>query len=173
MRRILYPKIYVDSLLKIPLEEMKRRKIKAFIFDLDNTVTEWNSNDLRQEVVAWFALIKKHGFKACILSNNGEERIRQVAQQLDIPFIHRAQKPRRGAFYRAISMMKTEPEEVAVIGDQIFTDVFGGNRAGLYTILVKPLGRKEFLGTKISRGMEIFVLHRLRKHLDADSPYVK
>lgn len=173
MRRILYPNIYVDSLLEIPLEELKQRNIKAFVFDLDNTVTEWNSNDLRPEVVKWFSLIRQYGFKACILSNNGAERISQVAQQLDIPFIHRAQKPRRAAFYRAVTLMQVQPEEVAVIGDQIFTDVLGGNRAGLYTILVRPMARREFLGTKISRGMEVFVLHRLRKHLDSNSPYVK
>jgi predicted HAD superfamily phosphohydrolase YqeG len=61
--------------------------------------------------------------------------------------------------------MEVKPAEVAVIGDQIFTDVLGGNRSGLYTILVKPLAKKEFYGTKISRAMEFFILHRYnRKH---------
>ncbi|MEA1961846.1 MAG: YqeG family HAD IIIA-type phosphatase [Bacillota bacterium] len=173
MRRILYPKIYVDSLLSIPLEELQQTKIKAFIFDLDNTVTEWNSNQLRPEIVEWFGQLKENGFQACILSNNGAERVQKVAEQLDIPFIHRAQKPRRSAFYRAVELMQVEPDEVAVIGDQVFTDVLGGNRAGLYTILVRPLHRKEFLGTKFSRGMEVFVLHRMRKHLKNGSPYVQ
>ncbi|WP_242848766.1 HAD hydrolase-like protein [Syntrophomonas palmitatica] len=59
--------------------------------------------------------------------------------------------------------MQAEASTTAVIGDQIFTDVLGGNRAGLYTILVTPLARREFMGTKISRSMEFFVLRRLKK----------
>jgi HAD superfamily phosphatase (TIGR01668 family) len=159
--------------MDIPLGDLKKSKIKAFIFDLDNTVTEWNSNDLSQEVMDWFSLLKEYGFKACILSNNGAQRVLKVAQQLELPFIHRAKKPRRSAFFRAVDLMQVAPEEVAVIGDQIFTDVLGGNRAGLYTILVRPLNHREFIGTKFSRGMEVLVLHRLRKHLEAGSGYIR
>lgn len=163
MANLLYPQIYVDSLLEVPLEDLKKKKIKAFILDLDNTLTEWNSNELRQEITEWFINIKQLGFKACILSNNGEQRIIKVAEQLGIPFIHRAKKPRRGAFYRALDLMEVQREETAVIGDQIFTDILGGNRAGLFTILVRPITRKEFLGTKFSRAIEFFVLRRIRK----------
>lgn len=160
---ILYPDLYVDSLLDIPLTELQRKNIKAFILDLDNTITEWNSNHIREEIVTWFKSILDQGFKACILSNNGQERVVQVAQSLGIPFISRAQKPRRGAFRRAVSLMGVKAEETAVIGDQIFTDVLGGNRAGLFTILVVPIARREFVGTKFSRAMEYFVLRRLNK----------
>lgn len=163
MANILYPCLYVDSLLDIPLEELENRGIRAFILDLDNTITEWNSNDLRSEVEEWFRLIKERGFQACILSNNAEQRIVQVASRLGIPFIHRARKPRRGSFLRAVSLMGVNPEETAVIGDQIFTDILGGNRSRLFTILVRPLAKKEFYGTKISRAMEFFVLRRLKR----------
>ncbi len=163
MANILYPGLYVDSLLDIPLDELNNRGIKAFILDLDNTITEWNSNDVRFEVEEWFKLIKEQGYKACILSNNAERRIIQVADRLGIPFIHRARKPRRGSFLRAVALMEVNAAEAAVIGDQIFTDVLGGNRSGLFTILVKPLDKREFYGTKISRVMEIFVLRRLRR----------
>lgn len=161
--RMLYPDLYVDSLLDIPLGQLQDKNIKAFILDLDNTITEWNSNHIREEIGTWFASIRSQGFKACILSNNGQERVLQVAESLGIPFIHRAQKPRRGAFHRAVSLMGVKAEETAVIGDQIFTDVLGGNRAGLYTILVVPIARREFVGTKFSRAMEYFVLRRLNK----------
>jgi len=166
MANLLYPRLYVDSLLDIPLDELKKMGIRAFILDLDNTITEWNSNDLRLEVENWFKLIKQQGFKACILSNNAEQRIIQVADKLGIPFVHRARKPRRGSFYKAVNLMGVENQETAVIGDQIFTDILGGNRAELFTILVKPLAKREFYGTKISRTMEFFVLPRLRRHLD-------
>jgi len=169
MLKLFYPRIYVKSILDIPLDKLKELKIKAFILDLDNTVTEWNSNHVRNEIAEWFAMIKREGFKACILSNNYEQRVQAIAENLGIPFIHRAQKPRRKSFYRAISLLGVTPQETAVIGDQIFTDILGGNRAGLFTILVAPLNRKEFLGTKISRSFEYFLLRRLKKKAQKDN----
>jgi hypothetical protein len=83
-KNILYPDLYVDSLLDIPLDQLKDNNIKAFILDLDNTITEWNSNYIREEVGAWFSAIISQGFKACILSNNGQERVVRVAESLGI-----------------------------------------------------------------------------------------
>jgi HAD superfamily phosphatase (TIGR01668 family) len=161
--------MYVDSLLDIPLPELWDKNIRAFILDLDNTITEWNSNELKHEVENWFELIKSMGFQACILSNNGKKRTVQIADRLGIPFIHRARKPRRHSFLRAAALMGTKPDETAVIGDQVFTDVLGGNRAGLFTILIKPLSRREFIGTKFARSMEFFVLRSLRHKLDRET----
>lgn len=163
MSNILYPDIYVDSILDIPLDKLQQLNIKAFILDLDNTLTEWNSNELKDDIVAWFDEIKSRDLKACILSNNGEKRVITVAQRLGIPYLFRAQKPRRRAFRQAVALMGLNSSEVAVIGDQIFTDILGGNRAGLFTVLVVPIAKREFIGTKVSRCMEFFVLHRLRR----------
>ncbi|MGI5921013.1 MAG: YqeG family HAD IIIA-type phosphatase [Syntrophomonadaceae bacterium] len=165
MPGILFPDIYVKSILDIPLDQLQQANIRAFILDLDNTITEWNSNKLSKEIIAWFDLIKSRGFKACILSNNGEQRVITVARRLDIPYIFRAQKPRRRAFQKAVALMGLNNSEVAVIGDQIFTDILGGNRAGLFTILVVPIAKREFAGTKISRCMEFFVLRRFKHKL--------
>ncbi|MGI5912798.1 MAG: YqeG family HAD IIIA-type phosphatase [Syntrophomonadaceae bacterium] len=165
MFKLLYPRLYVDSILDIPIERMGEMNITAFIFDLDNTVTEWNSQKICEEIIQWFSLIKQQGFKACILSNNCEQRVLAVAKSLDIPYVHRAQKPRRGGYQRALSLMNVAALNTAVIGDQIFTDVLGGNRAGLFTILVKPIARKEFFGTKISRSMECLVLSQLKRKI--------
>lgn len=162
MTTLLRPQLYVGSLLDIPLDKLRSRKIRAFIVDLDNTITEWNSRELRTEIASWFDSIKNQGFKACILSNNNEARIKEVAVRLGIPFIYRAKKPLRRSFRRALQIMSVNAGEAAVIGDQIFTDILGGNRAGLYTILVKPLARREFMGTKISRALELLVLRYLR-----------
>lgn len=166
MFNLLYPRIYVDTLLDIPVEKLRKQNISAFILDLDNTITEWNSNEIRAEVEAWFARIKMEGFKSCILSNNGEHRIRAVADRLDVPFICRAAKPRRSSFNRAVELMGVSAAQTAVVGDQIFTDILGGNRAGLFTILVKPLARREFVGTKINRTLELLILHCLLKKAD-------
>lgn len=159
----LYPDLYVASLADIPVEALKNRDIKALILDLDNTITTWNSDVVETQVGEWFKAIKAAGFKACILSNNKAKRCLAVANYLGIPFIHEAKKPRRAAFYRAMKLMAVGPEQTAVVGDQIFTDVLGGNRAGLFTILVIPLAKKEFMGTKISRAMEEVVLYRLKR----------
>lgn len=162
---LLYPRIYADSLLDIPLDQLRGLNITAFIVDLDNTITEWNSNEISSEIEEWFRYIQSQGFKACILSNNGERRIKNVADRLGIAFIHRAAKPRRGAFHRAIYIMGVTAAQTAVIGDQIFTDILGGNRAGLVTILVKPLARREFVGTKINRLLEMLLVgHQRRKN---------
>ena len=163
MLELFYPCLYVDSLLDIPLDRLRERGIEALIIDLDNTITEWNSNELTTEVMEWFSLRKAEGFKFCILSNNGEQRIRKVADKLDIPFIHRAAKPRRGFFHQAVDLMVVDSNQTAVVGDQIFTDILGGNRAGLYTILVKPLASREFVGTKINRALELLILRQLNK----------
>lgn len=159
----LFPDIYVDTILDVPLADLKVRGIKGFIIDLDNTTTHWNSNQLTPEVMEWFENLKDLGLKACFLSNNGEERVLGVAGGLAVPYVFRAQKPRRGGYRRAMQVMGTTAAETAVIGDQIYTDILGGNRAGLFTILVKPIHHREFMGTKISRMFERPVLWRIRR----------
>lgn len=163
MFKKLYPCLYVNSLQEIPLKELKALEKRALILDLDNTVTEWNSNYIATEIAAWFANLQAQGFKACLLSNNTESRVAAVADSLGIPYVCRAQKPRRGAFYRALALLEVEAAETVVVGDQVFTDVLGGNRAGLYTILVSPLASREFMGTKMTRSLEFFVLRRIKK----------
>ena len=164
MGSFLYPDMYIDSILEVPLDYLKSQGIRAFIMDLDNTVTEWNSNYITPEVGQWFITINKLDIKACIISNNSEKRVLPVAGALNIPYVYRAKKPRRTAFLRAMNILQTGPLHTAVIGDQIFTDIWGGNRAGAYTILVTPIANKEFAGTKISRCLETFILRKLTKY---------
>lgn len=162
----LLPDIYVNTILDIPLDKLVERGIRAFIIDLDNTTTHWNSNEITKEVRAWFSRLRELGLKACFLSNNGEERVLAVARNLGVPYVYRAQKPRRGGYRRAMEAMGSTSGETAVIGDQIYTDILGGNRAGLFTILVKPIHTREFAGTKISRMFERPVLRVIRKRVD-------
>lgn len=159
----LFPDIYVDTILDIPIEELAARGIRAFIIDLDNTTTHWNSNELTPEVREWFARLGSLGLKACFLSNNGEQRVLAVARSLDLPYVFRAQKPRRGGYRLAMEAMGSDTWCTAVIGDQIYTDILGGNRTGLLTILVKPIHTREFMGTKISRMFEGPVLRQIHR----------
>ncbi|CEP66026.1 HAD-superfamily hydrolase,subfamily IIIA [Moorella glycerini] len=154
MLKLLQPDLYVRSLRDIPLAALKVRGIRGLIIDLDNTVTEWGRATLDVEVYRWFAELKDQGLKACLVSNNRSSRVQKVATALGIPAISRAGKPRRRAFYQAMAVMDTGVGSTAVIGDQVFTDVLGGNRLGLYTVLVMPINRREFIGTRMMRQVE-------------------
>lgn len=161
MLKKLKPKLYVDSIYHIDFEKLKRRGISGIIIDLDNTITEWDNPRLSDQTFDWFIKMKHAGLKACIASNNNHDRVVKAVEKLDIPYVAKAKKPRRGAFKKAMEMMKTKPEQTAVVGDQIFTDILGGNRLNLFTILVVPINTKEFIGTRLVRIMERRVLKSL------------
>lgn len=166
MLRYLRPDLYVKSLQDVPLEYLGRRGIKGLIIDLDNTVTQWGRASLDTRVQDWFKNLRAYGLGACLLSNNRQKRVQVIAQDLGIPAIFRAGKPRARAFRQAMDLLGTSPAETAVIGDQIFTDVLGGNLLDLYTILVVPLDKREFIGTRVIRLVERLVL----KWLDLGEP---
>ncbi|NLU49896.1 MAG: YqeG family HAD IIIA-type phosphatase [Syntrophomonadaceae bacterium] len=171
MQKIFYPDIYVDSVLDIPLDCLRNTNITSLILDLDNTITEWNSNRLAPEIAAWISDTKNKGFKVCIVSNNNEKRVLGVAEVLDIPCVCRAGKPLARAFRRALAKLGATPHETAMVGDQIFTDILGGNLMGMITILVSPINKREFMGTRIMRQVEKLVLTRLPTRMEKDRPY--
>jgi HAD superfamily phosphatase (TIGR01668 family) len=158
---LLQPKKIYRSVFEISFEDLQKGGVRGVIVDLDNTLTEWQNPELSQEAVDWLMRLRKAGFQVCLVSNNSPRRVEEVAQRLGLPFVARAQKPRRKSFRRALEIMKTRPEETAVIGDQIFTDILGGNRLGLYTILVPPISDKEFIGTRLVRIIERWVIQHL------------
>lgn len=164
MFKILRPNFYVAHLRDIPLTKLKSDGIKGLIIDLDNTITHWNSNELDQEIFSWFEELNTHQFKTCLVSNNNHERVLEVAAQLSVPFVPSAGKPFRKAFIKGMEVLNTGPEETAVIGDQIFTDVLGGNRSDLLTILVMPLDKNEFIGTRFMRQLEKLVLKKISRN---------
>jgi len=160
--RLLCPNALVESLFDIDFEQLKNQGIKGIIFDLDNTIIPWDSSDMCPTICAWLEQVAAQGFKISIVSNNWHKRVRKIAQRLDVPFVARAYKPAKNGFRRALSVMSLGANEAAVVGDQLFTDVLGGNRLGLCTIWVKPLNPQEFVGTKIQRYMERWAVKLLR-----------
>lgn len=157
----LKPKLYVDSIYEIDFAKLKEKGIKGIIIDLDNTITGWDNPNLPDKAFTWFKKMKKAGIKACIVSNNNHQRVESAVAKLGIPYVAKAQKPRRGAFRKAMDILKVGSTEIAVVGDQIFTDILGGNRLNLFTILVVPIASNEFIGTKIVRLVEKRVLKAL------------
>jgi len=162
--KLLCPAEHVESVVSIDVAKLKERRISALLLDLDNTLVPWQSYDVAPEIEAWISEAARQGMKFCIVSNTRTPtRLQSLAAELGLPFVRRGAKPRRGGFREALSILGAETAHAAVIGDQIFTDILGGNRLGLYTILVRPLHPREFVGTKVSRFFERLVLRLLER----------
>ena len=162
MYHLLCPRLMTDSVYHIDFGALRSQGIRGIIFDLDNTIIPWDSAAMCPELSQWFQKLLMNDFKVVIVSNNWHKRVKAIADLFGIPFVSRARKPAKSGFRQALARMDMEPAEVAVIGDQLFTDVLGGNRLGLYTIWVKPINTKEFVGTRITRQFEKLAVHILK-----------
>ena len=160
MSSIFKPDLCLDSIFDLNADHLQSLGIKGIITDMDNTLVSWSDRTVYPRLVNWLNKLKEDGFQLHIVSNNSRERGGQVAKELGLPAIWYAIKPSRRSFRKAIKRMSLKPEEVAVIGDQLFTDVLGGNRLGLYTILVTPICEKEFIWTRMIRLLERVLLGR-------------
>lgn len=157
--KLLCPGEFVESVTQIDVKKLKSRQITALLVDLDNTLVPWQSYDIAQEVVKWIREAEQQGMEFCIVSNTRSRgRLKRLASIIGVPFVERSLKPRRAGFYEALKLLNVNMDNAAVIGDQIFTDILGGNRLGMHTILVRPLHPREFFGTKISRLFEKAIL---------------
>ncbi len=160
------PDYCLPSIFEIPLPELRQRGVKALIFDLDNTLTDHDNPEFPPATLSWLAHLAACDLRACLLSNNRGQRVDQAARKLGIPFVANACKPRRSGFLRAFNLLEVKPAQAAVVGDQIFTDIWGGNQAGAITILVNPVSGHELWGTRhISRRAERLVWRFVRKNM--------
>lgn len=157
------PHLYLASVFDIDLDRLGGCGIRGIILDLDNTLVQWNHPEPTEPLLAWLERVRAAGFQACIVSNNSSDRVASFVRSLDVPGIPKAIKPRRGSFRRAMRLMGTTPADTAVVGDQIFTDILGARRLGLFTILVHPVSRREFVGTRVVRALEGLWLRHLQR----------
>lgn len=149
-----FPDKYVDSVFLIPLKELKQININTLIFDIDNTLVPYFIEVADKKITNFFDSLKKEGFKIGVLSNNNEKRVSFFCENLNICFIYKAGKPGIKGITNLMNKLKSSNENTALIGDQIFTDVWCGKRKGIYTILVKPVSSKDEWITKVKRGLE-------------------
>lgn len=157
MGRWLRPDAEADSIYAVDPSALRARGIRGVILDLDNTIVPWGAWDVPAALGPWIAAARSAGLRLCIVSNNAGARVAHLAAALDLPAVPGAWKPRRRALRRALGLMGTAPDATALIGDQVFTDVLGGNRLGLHTILVRPQARREFVLTRLTRLAERLV----------------
>jgi len=156
---ILKPKVYVDSICNIDLKKLKKaKKIKGIIVDLDNTLVAWGQKEVSQKNIGWVNEAKKLGLKICIVSNTNSKRVAELAKIFDVPYYSKYFKPFSVAFNNGLKILDTKKSETVVIGDQIFTDIWGGNRLKLLTILVVPIVKKDSIGTFLHRNLEKIII---------------
>ncbi|MBM7701446.1 YqeG family HAD IIIA-type phosphatase [Metabacillus iocasae] len=163
MLNFFLPNEHVKSIFHITPQMLKDKGVKGIITDLDNTLVEWDRPEATPELIEWFKVMQESGIKVTIVSNNVEKRVRLFSDPIGIPFVYEAKKPMRRAFRRAIKDMSLQNDEVVVIGDQLLTDVLGGNRLGLYTILVVPVAQTDGFVTKFNRRMERRILGWMKR----------
>ncbi|WP_276356329.1 YqeG family HAD IIIA-type phosphatase [Cohnella caldifontis] len=160
----LLPDQIVKTVYDIDLDELKTRGVQGIITDLDNTLVSARTPLATPELVAWLDAVRERGFKVVILSNNNLHRVGKFAEPLGIPYVYMARKPAVRAFHRALEKLRLPPEQAVVVGDQMMTDMLGGRRAGLRTILVSPIAMaEEGIMTRINRRIENIALKRLRR----------
>jgi len=149
-----FPKMMVKTVADIDLALLVERGIKGLIVDIDNTLVANHVKEAGEDTVKWVEKAKKLGLKVCLVSNAPKIRVVRFNEKLCLPVIYRAIKPMKRPFKHALRILKLEHLEVAVIGDQIFTDIYGGNRFGMFTILVNPLDGNESMIGRIKRIAE-------------------
>lgn len=157
------PDQHVQNILDITPEMLVERGVKGIITDLDNTLVEWDRPEATPELIKWFTSIKEKGILITIVSNNTQHRVKSFSDPVGIPFIYSARKPMTKAFKRALHDMKLKNEQVVVIGDQLLTDVLGGNRLGLHTILVVPVASSDGFWTRFNRKIERIILSWMKR----------
>lgn len=153
-----YPDYYCDKVTDITIDLLKENHIKGMMLDVDNTLIDFDRN-LLEGIEEWIQEIKQNDIKCIILSNSNKvDKVTMVAKKLDLPYIFFATKPLKRGFNKAQKELGLESENIAVVGDQIFTDVIGANRSKMFSILVNPIAKKDIWVTKLKRPIEEFII---------------
>lgn len=160
---IFYPNADFKKVSHITIDFLNKNKIKALILDVDNTLIDYYKN-LPDETIDWAQNLKKQNIKLYILSNsNKKEKVEEVSKKLDIPYRYFAKKPLKTGFLKVQKELEEQPENIAVVGDQLFTDIIGGNRCKMFTILIEPINKKDIWITMWKRPIEELIIKKYRK----------
>ena len=159
VRRVknLFPKMYKKDIYHIPYGELKKKNIKCLVFDFDNTLVPSFQKNWDQKLEKLMEKLDKQKFIIIILSNNTKKRFLQFQKKFNIRIITLAVKPLPFRFKKICKEYHLKASEIAMIGDQMFTDVLGANRVGMYTILVDPLEKKDLRITSLNRKLEQWI----------------
>ena len=153
-----FPQIYIQSVQELPLDELRRRGVRALYFDIDNTLAPYDVAEPDPDCLTFLQKLRDEGFLIGLLSNNHEERIKVFNQKIGAEMVWEAGKPGVKKLRESMARLGVTPAQTALVGDQAFTDVYCGNRAGVLSILVAPLCDRDQWMTAIKRPLERPVL---------------
>ena len=151
---LLRPDHYLSDVHAINFDALRRSGIEGLLLDIDNTILPRDTNVIPPELAEWAAGLRERGFKVCLVSNNWHERVYRLAEDLGFDIVAKAVKPLPFAFRAALRRVGLRARQCAVIGDQLFTDILGGNLVGASTILVRPLSESDLPHTLLLRLLE-------------------
>ncbi len=162
---MLCPKIKLDKITEISLEILKKYGISALILDVDNTLSTHHGQNLTDGLEEWLSYMYNNGIKLTVLSNSKRKRVEPFAEKIGLPFISLGLKPLPFGYLRAIKSLGCKRNNAAIVGDQIFTDIIGGNFVGIKTILLTPIELEPMLSFRIRRKLEkiIFKIFNITK----------
>lgn len=158
----LYPDEDADSAYELDYQSYYEQGYRGILFDVDNTLVE-HDQPVTLPAIALFQQLNEMGFKTCIISNNKDERVKPLADALESDYVYKAGKPAARGYIQGMKQMGTTPETTLFIGDQIFTDIWGANRANVHSILVKQIARHEEIQIVLKRFLEKIVLAGYRR----------
>lgn len=159
----LYPKEDWESAYELKeYERLYEKGYRGIVFDIDNTMVEHGA-PVNEKAIFLIRNLKEIGFQVCFVSNNKEPRVKSFSKPLGAEYIFKAGKPGAAGYVAAMKKMGVTKEQTVSVGDQIFTDMWGANRAGIHSVLVKPIGKKEEIQIVLKRYLEKIVLYFYRK----------
>lgn len=159
----LFPDYIYKSVTDIDFTLLYQKGIRGIIFDIDNTLVPYNQPDATQKEIDIIDRAKKAGLMVAFASNNSQDRVKKFNDKFGLFAIHRANKPFIHSFKKIAENMELSHKSIAVIGDQIFTDVYGANRCNMVSVLVNPIESKENWFFKIKRGFEKLIIKKMDK----------
>lgn len=153
-----YPDEYLDCAYEIDYEAFYGRGMRGVIFDIDNTLVPHDA-PADERAIALFERLHRMGCGTMLLSNNKEPRVKSFADKVGTDYLYKAGKPGRAGYRKAMERMGTDERTTLFVGDQLFTDVWGAKRSGIYAVLVKPIHPKEEIQIVLKRYLEKIVLY--------------
>ena len=160
------PARYIRNFKSLDFDWLKRQGIRILVLDVDNTLVAHDEKVANEEVIQFVHQLKEHGLQPVVMSNNNEPRVKLFASSIDVPYYFYSTKPLKRTYRKLLRDYNVKPQQCAVIGDQLLTDVLGGNRMKFTTILTTPLVTRDIPWTKLNRALENQVYKLLeKKHL--------
>ena len=160
---IFYPDIYAKNIFEIDYEKLKSKGIKCLVFDLDNTLVPVKSSVADERVKELFATLKKQKFIIILMSNSLKKRVEVFKKDLKVPCFSFSMKPLKKNYKKLIKEYNFDMSEVACIGDQIMTDVWGANKMGFTSNFLDKLNKEDFKWTKLNRVVEELILRHFQR----------